>query len=280
VANDVNIVAMMFALGVEDRMVGISGISDQKNMSVLRAAFPEATKRVPLISSDYFSKEVLLAANPDLVFAGYGYGFSKEGGITPESLAELGIATYQLSEACLQPDGKARGAGMAPLDSVYHDLLNLGKIFRIEGKAEQLVAGYKARVEAVQRAIPAGKAPVPVFLYDSGTDSPLTSGSEAIPSDVIKRAGGRNIFDDTKDSWIKVSWEEIVKRNPAFIVIVDYGQTTAEQKLQFLRTNPVIAQVPAVANNRFLVLSYAHLTPSPFNIEAIEQLGQALTSVS
>lgn len=279
VANDVNIVAMMYALGLEDRMAGVSGVGG-RDKPLLEAKYATAAKKVPILSADYFNKEVLLGANPDFVFAGYGYGFSKEKGLTPESLAELGIATYQLSEACLQADGKARGLGVPPVDGMYQDLINLGKIFGVDGRAEQLVAGLKARVDAVQKAVPTGKAAVPVFLYDSGTESPLTSGSEAIPSDVIKRAGGRNIFDDTKDSWIKVSMEEIVKRNPSYVVIVDYGNTTADQKKEFLRSHPALGQLQAIKEQRFLVLPYAHLTPSPLNVDAIEQLGQSLRSVS
>jgi iron complex transport system substrate-binding protein len=222
VVNDDALIATMFALGLEDRIVGIAGV-DQ--VQVLQQKYPEATRKARVLSKDYITKEALLGANPDFVFAGYGYGFSQEKGVTPESLKALGVTTYLLTEACLQEgQGGARGAA-DPLSSLYLDMTNLGKIFGIEARAEQLVASYKARVQAAQRSLPPGKPPVSVFLYDSGTDAPLTSGAYAVPNDLIKLAGGRNVFDDVKDSWTTVTWEEVVKRDPAFILIADYVPT-------------------------------------------------------
>jgi iron complex transport system substrate-binding protein len=71
---------------------------------------------------------------------------------------------------------------------------------------------------------------------------------------LIEQAGGENIFDDVEKGWAAVSWEEVVDRKPEVIVIVDYGDTSAEQKRQFLLGKAELAEVPAIANQRLVVL--------------------------
>jgi iron complex transport system substrate-binding protein len=63
-----------------------------------------------------------------------------------------------------------------------------------------------------------------------------------------------------------------VERNPEVIVIVNYGDVTAEQKIAFLEGNPAFAGIDAVKNSRYVVLDYVEATPGPRNIKAIEKL--------
>jgi iron complex transport system substrate-binding protein len=56
------------------------------------------------------------------------------------------------------------------------------------------------------------------------------------------------------------------------IMIVNYGDVTAEQKIEFMKSNPAFASIDAVKNNRFVVLEYVEATPGPRNIEAVEKL--------
>jgi len=50
---------------------------------------------------------------------------------------------------------------------------------------------------------------------------------------------------------------------------------TAEQKINFLRSNPAFENIPAVKNNHFVVLEYVEATPGPRNIKAIKRLAEA-----
>jgi len=59
------------------------------------------------------------------------------------------------------------------------------------------------------------------------------------------------------------------------VVIVDYGSVTAEQKADFMRDNPAFKDIPAVQNDRFVVLPYVQATPGPRNIAAIKTLAAA-----
>ena len=111
-----------------------------------------------------------------------------------------------------------------------------------------------------------------VFVYDSGDDVPFTAGRYAMPTALIEAAGGRNIMDDLEKSWATVGWESVVARDPDFVVIVNYGDVTAEQKREFLKSNPALAGINAVRNDRFAVLEYVEATPGPRNISAVAKL--------
>ena len=108
-----------------------------------------------------------------------------------------------------------------------------------------------------------------MFVYDSGEDTAFTAGKYAMPTALIEAAGGINIMDDLDKSWAIVVWEPVVERNPQVIVIVNYGDVTAAQKIAFLKGNPAFAAVDAVKNNRFVVLEYVEATPGPRNSKAV-----------
>ena len=96
-----------------------------------------------------------------------------------------------------------------------------------------------------------------------------------MPTALIEAAGGTNIMDDFEKSWATVTWEEVVERNPEVIVIVNYGDVTAEQKREFMMSNLAFANLDAVKNDRFVTLEYVEATPGPRNIRAIKTLAEA-----
>ncbi|MFD7653204.1 ABC transporter substrate-binding protein [Actinosynnema sp. NPDC059797] len=275
VTNDTGITELMFALGLADRVVGYTIPASAKAGDVASSPWKADFERVPHLGEE-IGEELVQGAGADLVFAGWNYGFSESTGFTPDALAELGIATYQLTEACRNGTGKQRGI-MPPLEALYTDLLNLGRIFGVEDRAERLVAGYREQVAAAGRLV-RGERPR-VFLYDSGRDTPITAGRNAAPQDVIGKAGGENVFGDLDDSWTTVGWEAVVARAPEVILINDYADgdaSTPEQKRAFLESYEPLKDVPAIRDKRFFVLPYAALVESPRNPAAIEAFARFL----
>lgn len=264
IANDVNLVEMMLALGLHDRMVGYTGVSGWKTLD---EELRQGVAELPELSARYPTREVLAGAEPDFFFAGWNYGMNVGGEVTPETLEPLGIKTYELTESCIHIGSKAKSS----MDDMYVDILNLGTIFGVSPKAEELVAGYKARLEEVSTGIDRA-TPLRVFVYDSGEETPFTAGAYAMPTALIEAAGGINIMDDLDKSWTTVGWEPVIERNPEVIVIVNYGDVTAEQKIAFLEANPAFASIDAVKNDRYVVLEYVEATPGPRNIRAVEKL--------
>ena len=264
ISNDVNLTEMMLVLGLADRMVGYTGISGWKTLDEeMRAGVAE----LPELSAKYPTKEVLAGAEPDFFFAGWNYGMKVGGEVTPETLAPFGIAVYELTESCIHIGPKAKSS----MDDMYNDILNLGRIFGVEAKAQDLVTGWQAQLAEATAGVD-HSAPLRVFVYDSGEEAPFTAGAHAMPTALIEAAGGVNIMDDLEKSWAEIGWEPVVERNPEVVVIVNYGDVTAEQKVAFMKENPAFAGIDAVKNDRFVVLEYVEATPGPRNIKAVEKL--------
>lgn len=269
VSHDVNMTAMLLALGLRERMAGYTGISGWKtldpDMRSQLGGLPELAVRYP-------SLENLLDAGTDFVFAGWNYGMRIGGEITPASLARFGIPVYELSESCAH----IMPGRVASLDDVYNDLRNLGLIFAVEDRAEALVQGMQARVATVQERLGVQPTRPRVFVYDSGEDVPFSAGRLGMPQPLIEAAGGRNVMDGVAANWMKVGWESVVEEDPELILIVDYGERTAAQKRDFLLQHSALQGVTAIREQRFVVLSYLAVTPSLDNAAAIETLAAAL----
>ena len=266
-SNDVNLTEMMLVLGLEKYMVGYTGIS---GWNKLDEKMREGVAELPELSPRYPSKEVLVNADLDFWFAGWNYGMKVGGDVTPETLEPFGIQVYELTESCIHIMDRS---GIS-IDDMYNDIRNLGKIFQVEDKAEKLIGEWQTELESILASLETESTPK-VFLYDSGEDSPFTAGKFAMPTAMIEAAGGKNIMDDVESSWAKVAWEPIVERNPEVIVIVNYGEVTAEQKIEFLKNQPAMSEMDAVVNDRFVVLEYVEVTPGPRNIQAIKTLANA-----
>ena len=265
VSHDINMTQMMLALGLKPQMVGYSGVSGWKavtpDMQTLLDGLPELAAKYP-------SVETLLNANVDFFFAGWDYGMRVGGDLTPQTLQPLGINVYELTESC----AFVMKRPPATLEDTYNDLRNLGKIFDVQDRANALIGAMQAQVAEIRQGLPAEKPRV--FLYDSGEDRAMTSGRLGMPQALIDAAGGRNVLDDVEASWTRVNWETVVERNPQVIVIVDYSEITADQKIQFLLNNQALQSVDAIKHKRFIVIPYVQATPGIDNVLAVATLAK------
>ncbi|MFI1287807.1 ABC transporter substrate-binding protein [Streptomyces sp. NPDC020792] len=277
VTNDVGITELMFALGLEDRMAGFAMPDDKGDLS--NVPWKDGYDKVKWLSKDQLTKENVLDARADLVFAGWNYGFREDSGFTPDALKKLGIPSYILTESCRNGRTKSSRGIMPPLDALYADLTNLGKLFGVEKRAAALIDDFRKQIADVRAKAPDGAERPSVFLYDSGQDTPFTSGRYAAPEQIITEAGGVNVMHDVADSWTTVGWESVVKRDPDVIVICDYGDASAEQKKNFLLSYAPLRGVAAVKHRRIFVVDYADLVESPRNPSAIARLGAYLRTV-
>ncbi|MGW7519384.1 ABC transporter substrate-binding protein [Streptomyces sp. NPDC054796] len=282
VTNDVGITEIMFALGLADRMAGYAMPDDKGDLDAV--PWKDGYEKTKWLSKKQLSQELVLDAKADLVFAGWGYGFNEGDGFTPARLKKLGVDSYLLTESCRNGHegggggSKARGV-MPPLEALYTDLRNLGKLFGVEKRAEALIARFSAQVAEAREKAPKGADRPRVFLYDDGRDKPLTSGRYAGPHDIITKAGGDHVMKDLDDTWTTVGWETVVQRDPEVIVINDYGDTSAAQKEKFLKSYAPLRNVSAIKNDRIFTLDYADLVESPRNPDAIARLATYLRSV-
>jgi len=270
--NDSNLISMVLALGAEDQVAAVSSLD--RDEEVLTEHYGPAVGELNQVSDDYPSLETVIAARPDVMVAGWNYGYDDAKHLTPDSLAAHDIGAYVLTESCRQDDSDARGI-VDPWAALRDDLTNLGQITGHAEQAEQVTADLDARLEALADAPQAEKKPV-LFVFDSGDKAIFTSGAFGAPQVIIEAAGGRNAVDDLKDTWTEVSWERLAAAQPDAFLFVDYPGQTFEQKVAILKSHPATRNLPAVKEGRFLNLPYAMWTSGPLNIDAAEDARAAL----
>ncbi|MFD9568585.1 ABC transporter substrate-binding protein [Streptomyces sp. NPDC059982] len=253
---------IMLALGLQDRIAGTAYLDD----SVL-AAYRPAYDKIKVLAKEYPSKEVLLGAGPDFVYGGYASAFDKAQGRDREALAKSGINSRLSVEYC------TRGpVGLAQLKT---EITEVARTFGVPERGAALIADEQRRVDAVTARVK--DAPKPsVFVYDSGEGSAFTSGGEGIGNEIVSLAGGTNVFADLKDTFGDVSWDKVIEHAPEVVLIYDYGGTTVESKKQRLLNDPALAQVPAIRNQRFVVLPLSSAVLGVRVADAVESLGRQL----
>ncbi|QVJ02857.1 ABC transporter substrate-binding protein [Nocardiopsis eucommiae] len=261
----------LFALGLVDHVHGY--VMPPANPPVEESPWAEDYAAVEFLSDDLLNRELVVDAEADLVVAGWNSGFSDQRGITPEILDGIGVQSFMHAESCFNYPGHPER--VTPFEGLYTDLERMGRIFGVEERATELVEGYRERVAAVEEQVPE-EAAVPVFLYDSGTDQPFTAGNQVPPHDIIEHAGGSNIFGDLEQRWTQVGWEPVVEAEPEVIIILDYGDQPAQEKIDFLTSSPAMAEVPAVREENFFVLDYNEGISGPRNIDGLEKFAEYL----
>lgn len=270
--NDSNLISMVLALGAEDRVAAVSSLN--RDQDVLTEHYGAAVGELPQVSDDYPGLETVLAQRPDVMVAGWSYGYDEATHLTPDSLGTHGIDAYVLTESCRQGRGAARGV-VDPWTALRTDLANLGEITGHSEEADAVTADLDARLDTLAAAPQAQREPV-LFVFDSGEKAVFTSGAFGAPQAIIEAAGGRNAVADLEDTWTEVSWERLATAQPDAFLFVDYPGQTFEQKVAVLRAHPATRDLPAVRQERFLNLPYAMWTSGPLNIDAAEQVRASL----
>ncbi len=270
VVHDMNMTDMAFALGLQDSIVGLTGITGWYKTS---PDFDAQRGDIPELAPKYPTVENLVAVEPDMFFAGWYYGMKPGGDVTPDTLEPFGIKTMVLTESCIHLNTDRPEASM---DLLFDDVLRLGTVMHVEDKATALVSGWKDQLAAIEAKTADLEKPR-VFLLDGPADAPFTAGKYAIPDAMIAAAGGVNVTHDMDTSWGRTSWEAVAASNPEFLVLLDYQTGNgAADTFKFLQEHPVMSQTDAVKNERWIGLRYEELTPGPANIEAIEKMATAM----
>ncbi|MFJ9691473.1 ABC transporter substrate-binding protein [Kitasatospora sp. NPDC101183] len=238
------------ALGLQSRMAGTAYLDD---------AVPEKWKTaydsVPVLSKKYPTKEQLLSARPDFLYASYASAFTDKVAGTREELLGQGIPSY------VSPFGCSDKSKAAPTtwQSVWGELNDVAKAFGVPDRAaaiqqqqEQQLAGFKAKA--------AGKD-LKVLWYDSDTKTPFVGAGHGGPQLVLDAVGARNVFADLPGGWQNTSWEKVVAADPDVIVLADAGWDTAQSKIEYLQNDPVMSRLGAVQRKAFVVVPFSESTP-------------------
>jgi len=190
-----SVTEIVYAVGAGDRLAGSTNQCD----------YPEAARQTDKVG-DFAQPDVerIAALKPGLVFLALPIH-----GRVREKLAELGIRTH-----ASQPEDMA--AVLAEIEAVA---TLLGVPERGRALAESLGAELNA--------VPEG--PDSPRVYVELSSAPLVAaGGRTFVSDIVRRAGGRNAFDDAPTEYPVVAPEDVAARNPDVIVVLHPGTSRAE----------------------------------------------------
>ena len=252
-----NCTEVMCALGLADLVVGDSVNNHSRGPLDQWASDYKSIKE---INNGYPTLEAVVASGCDFLYA---IDWVFEGDFTIEALEKYGITVY----VCEATD----------YDGVWKELTDLGKIFGVEDTAATFISSEKDRISKVESTIK-GETPQKVFVFDSdcGDGTVYTAGKPNIETAFIKTAGGTNVFGETDDAWFAVSYEEILAANPDVIVVHDYFDASYEDNIAAMKASPVLSQLDAVKNGRFVKLSLESAFPGSRSAYTVELLAKGI----
>jgi iron complex transport system substrate-binding protein len=168
---------------------------------------------------------------------------------------------------------RVEGFPVQSVDDIHDSIARLGALLGARRAADSLSGAIATELDGVRRRV-AGR-PIVDVLYVVWSDPPMTTGGGTFIDDVIRIAGGRNVFEDAPVDWPTVGFESIVERAPD-AVIWPRGEITPEN-LERLKSVPGWRDVRAVQEGR-VVLVDANLfnRPGPGVVIAARRLAEAL----
>ncbi|RAZ84931.1 ABC transporter substrate-binding protein [Cereibacter johrii] len=278
---------ILYSLGLAPKVTGTSVW-----FTGVLPAYAEANERIERLADNDPSFESVVARKPGLVAVQYEWHIGPQGLVaTREQFADLGIPTYILPADCWQKDNSKGSDGtrsaMFEMESVLAGIRELGAIFDVGPRAEELVAGLRAReAAAVEKAQALGlKDASAVFWFSSPemNADPFVAGRKGPPGYMMAALGLRNVI-ESDEEWPTVSWESIARANPSVIVLARmerrrFPADDVEKKLGFLKSDPVTREMEAVRTGRIVVLDAHAMDPSIRNVDALETLADALPAL-
>jgi iron complex transport system substrate-binding protein len=239
---------MIVALGAADRLVARTRY-DQA---------PELAHLPSLGGGLDPNLEAVMALRPDLVV------------VTPDSDLR---ATVRRLEALGIPVFSGRSGTVEDLRRLAE---NLGAVLGGESmaRADAFLDSLRVGLAALERR--ADTLPRPSVLYLVWHDPPMAAGPGSYLDDLVRAAGGRSTFDDQPTAWPTVSVEEILRRDPDWVVLAE-GDAAAGERLRWIQAAPGWRDLRAVREGRVAVVEADLFNrPGPRILEAARTLAGIL----
>jgi len=240
-----SITETLYALGQQDKLVADTDYCD----------YPAAATQKPHIGAVLNpSIERIVALKPDLVI-GSAEANRRE---TADQLAHLGIPLYGVSDKSV--------------DDVLKSIRDLGALLNSETRANALTSSLEDRVQAVEHRV-AG-LPRPRVLFVTWYQPLITIGAHNFVADVIRRAGGQSISDDSPGEWPRLSLEAVLARHPEVILLPQ--SHTYTPSLDDLKRLPGWRDLAAVKSGRVYFISDTIVRPCPRLVDSLEEVAAIL----
>lgn len=233
----------LFALGAQDRVVGVSDFCE----------LPAGSAAIPRVGGLLNpSLETIRGLQPDLLI---GTTSGNDPSLERQAAA-LGIPLYTLDT----PDVGRVLSALRDLAAVLGDASIGG------GPADRL----QVRLDTVRAAV--SRRPRPRVLFIVWGEPLVVPGGSSFLTDALARSGGESITADAPAAWPSFDVESAIARGPEVIL------TTPQNRAYLDRVgrDPAWASVPAVREGRLIVVSEAIERPGPRVVAGIEEVARAL----
>lgn len=259
--------SILFGLGVMDKVKLHAG-NIRDGLSPEEKAKLEA---VPTLKGEKLntggtklSKEVVIEAKPDLII---GYPEAVD---DPEGLQKAGIPLYIPPAFC-----ENYSVDKASFDLVKDEINTMGKIFNANDKAKQLNTEVDNKVKELAK--PNGEKKTSISLYlEPGSPEIYTYGRSSMVQPIVEANGLSNMYSDNSKRVFDVSLEDLLKKNPDYVILL-YGTGTAEEAKKAFFSFKGVDKMKAVQENHVVVMSFA-LTdpPSLLSVKGATELAKLL----
>jgi len=239
-------VETMRSLNATDKIVGVGEYTIKDKIF-----FPEFTN-YPNVGSVWSPNyEEVLNCNPDAVFL-YATCSPSYCEAIQNKLNELDSDIIVVRLDCFKPASYAK------------EVEDLGYILEKEEEARTLVGFYEGVLNSIKEKVDAIPDEGRPEVYFEAYDRYKTAGRESGWHQKLIAAGANNIFSDLSGGYVYVDAEEVVKRNPEFIVSAPsyyaggYDTddiTELSNPWKEIVSRPELAKVNAVKNGNVYVLS-------------------------
>lgn len=235
----------LLALGLENRIVAGAGL-DQDVKPEYKAAFD----KIKYLTEFTPDKESVMMLKPDFILSWYSYFGDKNLGDV-DYWHKNGVNTYMmLNSGC---------AKTMTLENEYTDILNLGKIFDVEEKANGIVEEMKAEVKRIaDEAAKADKKPR-VLLMEVEKDGIRVYGDNTLGGDMIRQLGAELVTAPNNH----MSSEDLIQTNPDVIFTVYFGSSDsiadADSAVAMLTKNDKYKSLSAIKDNKVYAISLGEM---------------------
>lgn len=254
-----NSIETLLALGLKDKIVAASGL-DHDVKGEYKEDFDKIKyyKKVP-------TKEEVLGMQPDFILSWYSlFGEKKLGDVS--FWHERGTNTYMAQNSgVIKPN---------TLKNEYDDILNMGKIFNVEDKANKIVSEMKSEIKKAKDFVKGKEKVKTVILEVEKNGVYRIYGEDSIGGDIATQVGANLVA--SKNG--KIGNEDLVKLNPDVIFTVYYGDEIDKDKaLKSILENPALSSVSAVKEKRVNSIMLAEVYASGIRtLDGIKTISKGL----
>jgi iron complex transport system substrate-binding protein len=216
-----NITEILFALGLEDRIVGVTRYCD----------YPaEALQKEKIGGMVDPNLEKIQALRPDLIIGFRGNPLGVLG-----KLRNLHFPVFVLNLG-------------SSLDGLYQTVEKIGRATQADEPAKKLVNKLREKHSAIRLALRDTLKKPRVFLsvYGQGL---WTCGEGSYLNDLLIQAGGLNIAGKTERRWLQLNREHFIHENPEVIIIMAKDKESFSRARESFRADSRLKDVRAVKGN-------------------------------